>query len=112
MNESARPHFNPQHWLLCHMGLFSFELEFALPALLRRGLLGVGIPRRCWPFTTSLLLLGVGVAVVCNIFQMPAGGNGGLEPEPAPSGFAARQKSGALPGKRLSGRVGEVHFLG
>ena len=23
------PHFTPQHWLLCHMGLYQFEFEFA-----------------------------------------------------------------------------------
>ena len=23
------PHFTPQHWLLCHMGLYWFEFEFA-----------------------------------------------------------------------------------
>ena len=22
------PHFTPQHWLLCHKGLYSFEFEF------------------------------------------------------------------------------------
>ena len=24
------PHFTPQHWLLCHMGLYKFEFEFGL----------------------------------------------------------------------------------
>ena len=28
-NTSA-PHFTPQHWLLCHMGLYKYELEFLL----------------------------------------------------------------------------------
>jgi hypothetical protein len=29
------PTFTPQHWLLCHVGLYEFEFEFQLP--LRRG---------------------------------------------------------------------------
>ena len=24
------PHFTPQHWLMCHMGLYYFEFEFVL----------------------------------------------------------------------------------
>ena len=27
LRESTRPHFNPEHWLLCHMGLYLFEFE-------------------------------------------------------------------------------------
>ena len=23
-----RPNFNPQHWILCHIDLYSFEFEF------------------------------------------------------------------------------------
>ena len=28
MGRSTRPHFYPQNWPLCHMGLYSFEFEF------------------------------------------------------------------------------------
>ena len=27
-----RAHFYPQHWLLCHVGLYLFEFEFAAPS--------------------------------------------------------------------------------
>ena len=26
--QRTRAHFYPQHWLLCHMGLYKFEFEF------------------------------------------------------------------------------------
>jgi hypothetical protein len=29
LSAHTRTHFNPQHWLLCHMGLYKFEFEFA-----------------------------------------------------------------------------------
>ena len=28
----ARAHFTPQHWLLCHLGLYRFDFEFELAA--------------------------------------------------------------------------------
>ena len=28
LTRTERAHFNPQHWLLCHMGLYYFEFEF------------------------------------------------------------------------------------
>ena len=30
--QRTRAHFYPQHWLLCHMGLYKFEFEFDAPS--------------------------------------------------------------------------------
>ena len=36
------PHFTPQHWLLCHMGLYKFEFEY--PPLARPWVLEEATP--------------------------------------------------------------------
>ena len=33
--QRTRTHFTPQHWLLCHMGMYQFEFEFALALRVR-----------------------------------------------------------------------------
>ena len=40
---TERTHFYPQHWLLCHMGLFKFKFWLAAPIWFVKYVLGFGL---------------------------------------------------------------------
>ena len=73
--QRTRVHFCPQHWLLCHLGLYQFEFEFAFrspvartdPALLRLGILMELVVNKLlilrgfffadWPFHSTIIFI-------------------------------------------------------